>query len=304
MSWNLTSIISKVRLTTGRPDASMMSDATIITYINNYYQYVLPKELKIFWGYTYYNFFTSTGNDVYIPPNDITGFETFNPTVYADGFPMVWYLSPDVFYQDYPIQENKMVMATGDGSLNVPNFTIPAFPIIPGSLYISTGIAAQTVYDTPAVPFTGIGSLIVPLVTSAGSVNYFTGAVTGLTYISPNQPAVGANITESSQTYIPNRPQGILYFNNVFTVRPIPDNTYQIKMQGINVPKAFVLGSDIPFRADLGPLIAYGASLEIFADFNQTDQMQQIMPQYMRYKDISMQDTYEEYLYQRSIDKF
>ncbi len=91
---------------------------------------------------------------------------------------------------------------------------------------------------------------------------------------------------------------------NMFVLRPVPDQTYQITMQGIQIPVAMIEYTDVPFRPDLGPLIALGASMHIFKLFNQMDQYQEIVPEYMRFKDICMQDTYEEYLYQRSIPTF
>jgi hypothetical protein len=116
-----------------------------------------------------------------------------------------------------------------------------------------------------------------------------------------------------------NRPQGILFFKSqplpnatqaaidadeMFVLRPCPDQVYLIKMQGIQVPQPLVNYTDVPFRADLGPLIALGASLHIFKLFNQMDQYDQYLPEYNRFKDVSMQDTYEELLYQRAIPAF
>jgi len=135
-AWTLNDIIQKVRGTTGRPDASMMSNATIIDYINKYYQYVMPKELKIFWGYTYHQFYTQANVDQYIAP---ANFQTLNPTAYADGFPIEWYLSPDVFFSDYPQQENKVVVGNGNGTLNSFTFQIPAFPVLARSVYVTDG---------------------------------------------------------------------------------------------------------------------------------------------------------------------
>lgn len=301
--WTLAEIRSKTRNTTGRPDASMMSDTTLDFYINKYYQLVMPKELKIFWGYTYYQFFTQPNIDQYVAPSD---FQTINPEAWADGFSLEWYLSPDLFYEDYPQQLNKAVVGTGDGVNASFPFNIPAYPIIPGSLYVTDG--SQVAVDDGSGGFvSGTGS---------GTINYLTGAVT---CVFPTAPLNGANVTESSQTYMANRPQGILFYKSqpladstvavrnadkMFVLRPVPDNVYLIKMQGIQVPPTLVNPTDVPFRSDLGPLICYGASLEIFADFNQMDQYDQTMTQYNRYKDISMQDTYEEYLYQRSVPRF
>lgn len=306
MAWDLDAIIDKVRNTTGRPDVSMMTNATIIDYINKYYQFVLPKELKIFWGYTYHQFYTQANVDQYIAPAD---FQTLNPSATADGFPIEWYLSPDTFFQDWPQQENKAVVANGNGTNNF-TFQISAFPVLAWSVYVTDG--TQVAQDNGAGGFTTPAG--VPL---GGSINYATGSVTGLVFLTT--PPLNTNITCTSQTYMPNRPQALLFYKtrkltdatlavrdlvNMFVIRPVPDQVYLIKMQGIQIPPELVNLTDVPFRPDLGPLIAYGASLEIFSDFNQMDQYDQTLVQFNRYKDVSMQDTYEEYIYQRSVPSF
>jgi hypothetical protein len=302
-TWNYSEIRRKVRNLTGRPDASMMTDATLLKYINKYYQFVLPKELKIMWGYTYYKFYTQPNVDQYVGP--INEFQTLNPQVWVDGFPIEWFLSPDTFYSQYPQQMNKAVIGTSDGSIPTFAFTISAYPVIRGSVYVSDGV---TVAQDD-----GAGGFLAP---NSGTINYISGVVS-VTFSA--QPAANASISVTSQTYQPNRPQSILYYQSspladstvnardlkkVFVLRPIPDQTYEIKMQGIQLPMPFVNDGDVPFREDLGPLIAYGASIEIFEDFNQTDQVQEILPSYNRYKDISMQDTYEELLYERALPAF
>jgi hypothetical protein len=78
-TWTYSDIESKIRSITGRPDASQMSSATILKYVNQYYQLVLPKELKIFWGYTYYEFFAQPNIDQYLAPSS---FQTLNPTAW------------------------------------------------------------------------------------------------------------------------------------------------------------------------------------------------------------------------------
>jgi len=255
--WTLADIRSKVRSTTGRPSTGMMSNTTLDDYINKFYQYVLLKELKISWGYTYYQFFTEPNVDQYVGPT--TSFQ----------------------------------------------FNVSAYPILPGSLYVTDG--SQVAQDD------GAGGFLSP---ATGAIDYTTGAVSITFSVAPS---ANANISATSQTYMANRPQSILYFKSApldsatqsarndqkyFVLRPVPDDVYLIKMQGIQIPPSLTNTTDVPFRSDLGPLIAYGASLEIFADFNQMDQYDQIMTQYNRYKDVCMQDTYEMYLYQRSVPAF
>lgn len=320
--WNLQDIISETRAITGRPDVSMMSDQTVVDAINRYYQYVLPKELKIFWGYTYYQFYTIPNIDQYPVPSVGTNgkgisFQTFNPEVYCDGFPVEWNLNPDTFFSDYPQQTNKLVVGTGNPPLNSFTFQISAFPVLARSVYVTDGI--QIAQDVP-IGTTGTGGFVDPNngnATLPGSINYASGAVSGLGFATP--PALNANITVTSQTYIPARPQEILFYKtapladatfatreavNMFVLRPVPGLVHLMKLQAIQVPPAFVSLTDVPFRTDLGPLIALGAAIQIFKRFNQMDQIEQYTPEYNRYKDICMQDTYEEYLYMRSVPKF
>lgn len=306
--WTLQNIITEFRGITGRPDSGMMSDQSVVNYINYYYQFVLPKELKIFWGYTFYQFYTQANIDQYVAPANI---QTFNPAVYADGFPILWYTDPDNFYSDWPQQENKAVVATGTG-INIPfTFQIPAFPVLARSVYVTDG--TQVAQDD------GTGGFIAAPsgATLTGTINYATGAVSGLAF--PSAPALNANITCTSQTYMPNRPQGVLFFPqqplvnstqadldsvNMFTLRPVPDQCYLMKMQCIQVPNPMINLTDVPFRPDLGPLIALGAALHVFKVFNQMDQYDQYVPEFMRFKDVCMQDTYEELIYTRSVPTF
>jgi hypothetical protein len=315
--WNFSAILSEFRSICGIPDAAMYSDIQCANLINYYYQYVLPKELKIFWGYTYYQFYVQAGLDQYLAPQ---GFQTVNPRVYADGWPVEWYIDPDTFYQDYPQQENKQQIANGNGTLNSFSAPISAYPVLPRSLYVTDG--TQVVQDVPDSPYDGSGTFtqVSPLSNTgpvSGTINYVTGTISGLSFI--NFPAANTSIVATSETYFPNRPQGILFYpqspllnstpeelnaQNMFVVRPVPDQVYLIKMEGIQVPQAFLNYTDIPFRADLGPLIALGAALHRFKLFNQMDQYEQYLPEYRRFKDVCMQDTYEEYIYERSIPKF
>ena len=315
-SWTLDNIITEARGITGRVDASMMSDAQMTNFANFYYQNVLPKELKIFWGYTYYQFFTVANQDQYPAP---AGFQTFNPRVTIDGFGLEWYESPDTFFQDYPEQENRLVVGTGNGTQNSFTFQIAAYPILARSVYVTDG--TQIAQDVPNTPFNGTGYFVDPLNNNAvlgiGAINYATGTVTNLSFAVP--PANNTNITCVSQTYIPARPQGVLFYKtaplanataaardnvNMFVMRPVPGLVHKVKLQTIQVPPALTNLTDVPFRPDLGPLIALGMSLHIFKLFNQMDQYNQYLPEYNRFKDICMQDTYEEYLYQRSVPTF
>jgi hypothetical protein len=297
--WNLQNIITEARGITGRPDQTQISDAQMTIFANYYYQFVMPKELKIFFQYKYYSFFTLANVQTYNWP---VTFATLNPAVYADGFPMEWYTDPDLFYQDYPVQDNKQTVATGNGAPGTFSFNISSFPVLIGTVYVTDGV--QVANDN------GKGGFVDSVPTDtypngtplAGTINYVAGTVTGLVFLNPT--VNGANIVCTFGTYQSARPQAILYFNNTFTLALPPDQVYEITMEGLPIPTALSSLTDVPFRPDLGPLIALGMSLHIFKLYNQMDQYQQYLPEYNRFKDVCMQDTYEVYLYQRSVPAF
>lgn len=318
--WTLADIIQEVRSITGRPDASMMSDDDIATYINRYYQYVMTKELKMFFGYTYHSFYTQANINFYLAPQN---FQTLNPTASVDGFPLDWYIDPDLFYQDYPSNAfQKLSVGTGDGTTNSFNFTVPG-PVRQGSLYVSDGTqvskssARGNFYNPDTASNANPLTPPVPSSLLLGSIDFVTGVTTGMAF--PTAPKNGANLVATWLNYLPNRPTGILFYQNYalnnstyltysqewwFNLAPVPDQTYRIRMKGIQLPAALINPGDIPFRQDLGPLIALGASQNIFRNFNQMDQYADIQVEYDRYKHICMTDTYEEYLYQRSVPAF
>ena len=292
-----------------------------VRIISTVYQYVLPKELKIFWGNTYHQFYNRKYCQYPVPGVGANGlsisFQTYNPSVYCDGFPIEWNTDPDTFFSDWPQQENKVVVGTGNGTNNSFTFQIPAFPVLARSVYVTDGV--QIAQDVP-IGTTGTGGFVDPnnnYTALPGSINYASGAVSGLAFATA--PAANTNITCTSQTFFPNRPQEILFYKtrplgdatmtqrdsvNMFVLRPVPDQVYLVKMEAIQIPPPLINYTDVPFRTDLGPLIALGASIHIFKQFNQMDQIALVTPEFLRFKDVCMQDTYEEYLYERSVPKF
>lgn len=315
--WRLSEMISEFRGITGRPNNSttnntvnpQFTDAQIVQLINYYYQYVLTKELKVFWEYTSYSFYAKANIDKYTAP---TNFQQVSPEVYADGWRLNWYIDPGTFYQDYPQQDTKQTVGQGDGVTNSFSFQVSAYPILPGSVYVTDG--TQVAQDDGSGGFYNPNNATVSL---PGSINYITGVISALGFTAT--PIFGATLTCSFFTYLPNRPQGILFYKqqpladsrqvtlaaaNMFVLRPVPDQPYLIKLSGIQLPPPLVNYTDVPFRADLGPLIAMGAALHMFKLYGQMDQYAQFYPEYLRFKDICMQDTYELYLSQRSISRF
>lgn len=290
--WTLADIRTKVRNITGSPSTDQISDSELNDYINNYYVFTMPFELKEQITNQFLEFKTTPGTDVYAFPG---GYFTDQPGAYADGFPMVFYQDPDIFFQDWPQQYAVDNIATGDGLTTAFSGGLQNPPIIIGTLFITaddpTG-TQQLVQDQGDGTLTGDGT---------GTINYLTGAYS-VTFNSA--PASSAVIYAKYQGYASNRPQGVLFFNNEFTLRPVPDQAYQILMQGYIKPVTLTNDSDTPLQAEWGPLIAYGASVEIFSDRGDVDNVDRYFPIFKRFENVALGRTIQQYTAEQSVPRF
>lgn len=379
MGWTLAEIRNKVRNITGSPSPDQISDSDIDTYINNYYIFTMPFELKEQITNQFLKFKTTPGVNVYSFPG---GYFTDQPGAYADGFPLIFYQDPDIFYQDWPQQYAVDNIATGDGSSssfsgglqNPPviigslfiaaddptgfqqvvsdngnsvdqniaigdggagySGTLTVFPIVSGSLSITDG--TETFSDNGAGTLTGdlggtgtinystgvwnitfasvvaVGVVISGIYETtassgvlsgdgAGTINYLTGAYS---VNFDTAPADTAQIYAKYQGYSGNRPQGVLFFNNEFTFMPVPDQAYQIQMQGYIKPIQLTNSSDVPLQEEWGALIAYGASLEVFSDRGDEESYNSYWPIFKRYENVALGRTIQQFSSEQSVPRF
>ena len=291
-NWTLSDIRTKVRNVTGSPSSDQISDSDLDDYINNYYVFTMPFELKEQITNQSLQFKTTPGTDVYAFPG---GYFTDQPGAYADGFPLVFYQDVDVFYQDWPQQYAVDNIATGDGITAAFSGGLQNPPIIIGTLFITSDDPTGTqliLEDQGNGTLTGDG---------AGTINYLTGAYS-VTFSSI--PAASAVIYAKYQGYSANRPQGVLFFNNEFTFRPVPDQAYAINMQGYVKPATLSAGGDMPLQKEWGPLIAYGAALEIFSDRGDEESYQSYFPIFKRYENVALGRTVQQLSAEQGVPRF
>src|SRR5882672_8200489 len=129
-TWNLTQILSKVRNITGTPSTDQLTDAQITDYVNTYYTFTMPFELKEQINLQPLNFFTLPNIDIYSFPS---GFLTDQPMAYCQGFPLIFYQDRDIFFQDWPQQYAQDAVATGNGVTQLFAGTAQFPPIIQGT---------------------------------------------------------------------------------------------------------------------------------------------------------------------------
>lgn len=374
-TWTLADIIQKVRNLTAT-NSDQLNDAGITKYVNDYYTFTMPFELKEQVNLQPLNFQALPNIDVYSFPG---AFLTDQPMAYADGFPLIFYQDRDIFFQDWPQQfgtdnvasgngitstfsgntqafpvidgtfiitdgtqvlqdngslNNSQQIATGNGATAAYSGTLAVFPLTPGSLSITDGVetfsdngagvltgsaggTGTIVYATGVYSITfnanvpnGVGIIATWKIVATlgiltgngtGTINYVTGAFS-VTFNSP--PASSATIYDKYQAYEPARPQGVLFYNNQFTFRPIPDQVYEITMQGYINQIQLNAGSDMPLFTEWGQLIAYGASIEIFADRGDNASVDRYYPLLKRYENVALARTVQQYEAQQSVPRF
>lgn len=255
----------------------------------------MPYELKEQINLQPVNFFALPNIDVYSLPGT---FLTDQPMAYADGFPLIFYQDRDIFFQDWPQQYAQDAVATANGITATFASTAQNPPIIQGTFLITDG--SQVAFDkSDGILY----QTLVGIDTAVGTINYVTGAFS-VTF--NTAPASSATIYDKYQGYQPSRPQGVLWYNNVFTFRPIPDQVYQITLQGyINqVQLDSNNPGDTPLQTEWGQLIAYGAALEIYSDRGDLQAYAETYNLLKRYENVALARTVQQYEASQSVPRF
>lgn len=280
-SSTLETIRIKVRRLTHSPSASQITDDEIDAYINTFYQYDFPEHLRLFTNLVPVTFYTSPDVDTYETNSDALSiinqlsdfknrFTSVHPPIYVDGMPAFYTQSPAEFYGIYPKNKQVGTITTGDGTTVITNGTLSIIPIQKGTVSFSSRDAvnnALVVADDGTGTLTGDG---------AGTINYLTG-VYAIVWTSP--PASGADINYHVFPYEASRPQAMLYYQNKFVLRPIPDDVYAVDLQAYQTFTDFASDSSNPEINQWWQYIAYGAAKKVFEDRMDNDSAMAIMPE-------------------------
>lgn len=117
-------------------------------------------------------------------------------------------------------------------------------------------------------------------------------------------------------TFTPQQPTYVLYYDNSLTFRGPPDQVYDVRIQAKKIKIYFAGGSnklpDNPgpqgetnvMPAYLVRYLAYGASLDILSDFGEMDKYNEIFPVYRRYKGQVMARTWDQLNSERTAPDF
>lgn len=298
--------MSKVRKVTGRYTSDELSFNDLLDYINKYYQYTFPAEVKLDRNYTFAEFLTVPNQNIYDPPN---GFVNFVPPATIDRLQLDWYQEPAAFFNNNPEQIYKTVAFTGDGATVAFSTTLSQVPILPNSLVITDN--TETFQDTntdfsATQPVAMTGSL-----GGAASINYSTGA---LAVNFNTAPTSGQSIYVSYVIFVAGIPTAVLWFQNKFQFFTVPDTVYRFRVQAYSdvlVLKAdgttaalFQDSTDTPLFDQWGLAIVYGTARQIHSSYGEMDAYQDITALYKEQLKYVMTRTDQNLLNTRSAPTF
>lgn len=271
-TWTLADIRQKVRQVTGRFSSSEITNEQLDKYINQYYQYTFPSEVKIDAKLVYYEFTTSANQAYYDQP--LTGYTNFLPPATANNLSMFWYQDPAYFFESNPLQYTFLTQWTGDGITTNFTTTVTGFPIFPGMTTVTDNLE---LFEDTNNNWTTSNVVVIGSLGGNMVLNYNSGTV-NVTF--NTAPINGQNIYLNYVVFAPDRPQAILMYNNQFQLWPIPDQAYIIRMPAYQVVTPLLNATDIPGLPEWGPAIAYGSARDISADYGETDAYAEITALY------------------------
>ena len=294
----------KVRRLTRSPSVSQITDAQINEKINTVIRYNLPSEVRLFTLRKTFSFYTNVNQDTYYTNTLNENDPMFNfknavilasSPVYIAGNQVKMMQDRSAFFRSWPQFQKKIKIGTGTGATTQFTGTLADKPITHRSILFSSqdtlGVSVQLIdvpivstalnhkgpeifrgnlYDprgvVPEAPIQGILSNTIDYTTGVFTIN-FSGFI-----------GQGQDVFVQTVPYVAGKPISILFFDNAFTVRPIPDDSYEIKIEA-QVP-ATELDDDTesPDLEQWWQWIAYATSKLIFEERLDTESVQRILP--------------------------
>jgi hypothetical protein len=240
---------------------------------------------------------------------------TVHPPVYMAGFQSYFTQSREQFFNIYPkINSISSIGVYGDGTTSTfSGFVNANQAILPPP---STGFTQnyvllpnEVLFDSIDVSSSGLSLVDVPVVNTATGntfaignlydpygpayaaakitpptavlannfINYETGQYK-ITFTNP--PGAGEPINSQVVPQIVSLPQGMLYYNDTFYLRPVPDQPYQINFEVYASPVFLMADGSFPQLKEWWQYIAYGAAKKIFEDRMDMDSVGLIMPEF------------------------
>ena len=277
----LSNIRTKVRRLTRNPSTSQLSNADLDNYINSFILYDMPAHIKLDSLKTTLTFYTKPNEEKYSTSVTVTDplynfknkYTNIQSPIYIAGDKASFSQSRDEFYGIYPLTETRVNIGTGDGVTT--NFTgeLSNVPILPGHVTISS-----------------LDDFEFRIMMNDDGTGFFTGDSTPLSNISYSEgsyditfttaPGNGEALYVSTVPYTASKPNSILFVENEFTLRPVPDGTYSVSVTVLQRPTEMADAADLPELSEWWSYISYGAAIKVLQDRLDMDTIQLLMPEF------------------------
>lgn len=301
----------------------MFNLKTTVSFTCNPYQDVYPTDIASFGNAT-----GAQNNPLY---NFQNKYLTIHPPFFIAGFPAAYMQDREAFYGIYPkVNSIQSIGVTGNGAQTNFSGRIVTQGVVQsitlgvqqGSCFVKGEVLFSSVdinnnglslVDVPCLDSvtgnpTVWGNLYVPgtepatppLITNYTTlpvptgvdqnnyINYITGQFS-ITF--PVAPKAGFAINSQTLLQIVSLPQSVLFYDNKFVIRPIPDQPYEINFEAFVRPTYFMENSDIPQLEEWWQYIAYGAAKKIFEDRMDYDSVALIMAEYKKQENLCLRRT-------------
>lgn len=293
-----------VRRLTASASESALKSVDIQNQVNIFYSNDFPYGIKLDQMRNVYSFLTSPNVDQY--PLDVNYNQGVRSPVYVDGIQGFFYKDRMEFFGVWPKWPSRFNPISGDSVTTTFSFTIPG-PFLAGEvtlggvdlngnpirvqdngfgrlyLEVPNGIISVPSQSTnPAKPGmyninTNNPGLQNP--TDIGSVNYVTGSF-AINF--PVAPIAGQQMSLFVSQYQTGKPYSVLFWNNIFTIRPVPKLVHKIELETYLTPVQFMLTTDSPILNQWVQYIAYGTAMEILRQRQDMAGVQNLMEGFKR----------------------
>jgi len=309
-------IRQKVRRLTASSSESALSTQIIDEAINTFYNQDFPYAIKIDQTRSVYEFFTQPFIDKY--PLDVNYNQAMRMPVYVDGILGYFFKDRNDFFNMWPKFPTLYRPINGDGVTTVFNFTIQG-PFLRGEVTLGgtdvTGVGIAISDDgngnlylqvpNPVVSVPAYGATYQPpsplagqpipgmknlntlnpglnQPTLLGTVNYVTVQFSFDTALGNFTFAAGDVPNLFVSQYQTGRPYSLLFWNNEFTIRPVPRLVHKITVESYLTPVQFMLSTDNPTLKQWWQYLAYGASMEILRERQHMEGVENLMEGFKR----------------------
>lgn len=139
--------------------------------------------------------------------------------------------------------------------------------------------------------------------TNIGSVDYVTGQID---FVLPSGISLdlGALLTIWVSQYQTGRPYSLLFWNNEFTIRPVPELIHKVEVETYLTPVQFMETTDVPILNQWWQLIAIGAAIKVLEDRQDMEGIQNLSILFDRQEALVLERQGVEEIFQPNITLF